>query len=105
MRNRLILLIITSMIASNLLFAQNAILDSLKALINNHPQQDTARVNLMNTVALEIRRIDRKQMIPYAEEALQLAKKLNYDRGEGRAITNKALIAYDSLDFENALAS
>ena len=101
MRKRLIGLITTCTLSCNLLFGQNPAIDSLKNKLSRHMQQDTARVNLLNTLALEIRRMDRKQMIPYTEEALQLSTKLNYEKGEGRAMTNKALIAYDSLDFGN----
>ena len=103
MRKRLILLIMTTTLGHSL-FAQNEALDSLKNILSKHPQQDTARVNLLNNLVPEIRRFDRKQIIPYVEEALELAQKLNYEKGEGRALTNKALIAYDSLDFDNCFA-
>ena len=85
MRKRLIGLITTCTLSCNLLFGQNPAIDSLKNKLSRHMQQDTARVNLLNTLALEIRRMDRKQMIPYTEEALQLSTKLNYEKGEGRA--------------------
>ena len=94
----------TGTLGCNLLFAQNTVVDSLKNKLSRHTQQDTARVNLLNTLAIEIRRFDRRQMIPYTEEALRLSQKLNYEKGEGRAMSNKALIAYDSLDFNNVFS-
>src|SRR6266511_3729445 len=83
---------------SNLLFAQSRVADSLKNLLNAHPQEDTTRVNLLNNLIPETRRIDRSQSAPFVEEALRLAQKLNYAKGEGYALIYKALISYDKFD-------
>src|SRR5258705_7549928 len=102
MRKKLILFSITLFACYNLLFAQT-IVDSLKNLLNTHPQEDTIRVNLLNNLVPEIRRFDRAQTPPFVEEALQLAQKLNYAKGEGYALIYKALISYDKFDFQESL--
>ena len=91
------------LIGLNCLLAQTSVTDSLKQKLNAHPQKDTARVNLLNNLAIEIRRIDRAQMPPLVEEALLLAQQLNYTKGEGYALIYTALILYDKHDFEESL--
>jgi signal transduction histidine kinase len=102
MKKKLILFILAAFACYNLLFAQTAV-DSLKNLLNAHPQEDTTRVNLLNNLIPEIRRIDRTQAPPFVEEALRLAQKLNYAKGEGYALIYKALISYDKFDFQESL--
>src|SRR4026208_1285470 len=102
MKKKLLLFSITVFACCNMLFAQT-IVDCLRNLLNAHPQEDTIRVNLLNNYVQELRRIDRAQAPPFVEEALQLAQKLNYAKGEGRALIYKALISYDKFDFQESL--
>lgn len=85
--------------------AQTPAVDSLRALLNAHPQRDTTRVNLLNTLALEFRRVDRKQMQPLTDEALGLAKQLGYRKGEGYALTNTGIILFEKYEYQPALTN
>ena len=105
MRKKLVLLIIIATTASNYLFAQSAATDSLKKLLVAHPQQDTVRVNLLNNLGMEIRRFDRKQMETLTVEALKLAQQLKYQRGEGFALMNTAVVDYDKYDYPGAYSN
>jgi signal transduction histidine kinase len=91
------------LISLNGVLAQTPLIDSLKKKLETHLQEDTARVNLLNNLAIEIRRMDRTQMPALVEEALQLAQKLNYKKGEGYALIYTALVLYDKYDFEESL--
>src|SRR4030095_4087581 len=103
MIKKLLLLAIAILVGYNLLFAQTPAVDSLRALLEAHPQRDTTRVNLLNKLAIEIRRVDRKQMQPLTDEALGLAQQLQYRRGEAYALTTMALIFFDKYDYPQAL--
>ena len=105
MRKKLLLLVIFFVAGLQWSFAQSPVIDSLKKLLNAHPQQDTVRVNLINKLALEIRRFDRKQMETYTEEGLKLAQQLNYQKGEGFALMNTAVVDFDKYDYSAAYAN
>ena len=105
MRKKIVLLIIIATTAANYLFAQSAVTDSLKKLLDAHPQQDTVRVNLLNNLAMEIRRVDRKQMPAITEQALALSQQLKYQKGEGFALLNTAVVDYDKYDYAGAYAN
>jgi sensor histidine kinase YesM len=99
------LLAIIIIVGCNWLVAQRPVVDSLKELLDAHPQPDTTRVNLLNDLAREIHRVDRKQMRPLTDEALDLAQQLHYRRGEAYALTNIGLIFFDKFDYPQALAN
>ena len=71
-------LLLAGLICLGNILAQTPVVDSLKRKLSAHPQQDTGRVNLLNNLAIEIRRVDRTQMPTFVDEALKLAQKLNY---------------------------
>jgi tetratricopeptide (TPR) repeat protein len=57
--------------------------DSITIELAQHPQQDTARVNILTKILhLAIFLSQRKQALPYWEEALLLSRKLKYIQGE-----------------------
>jgi tetratricopeptide (TPR) repeat protein len=87
------------LISLNGLVAQTALIDSLKLRLENHPQQDTVRVNLLNDLAIEYRRFDKPKVPPVVEEALTLARKIDYAKGEGFALLNSGNILYDNVDY------
>jgi signal transduction histidine kinase len=105
MRKKLVLLIIIATTTANYLFAQSAATDSLRKLLDAHPQQDTVRVNLLNNFALEIRRYDRKQMQAITEQALALSQQLKYQKGEGFALMNTAVVDFDKYDYSAAYSN
>ncbi len=59
--------------------------DSLKLLLDKHPMQDTARVNLLNLLGYNFWIIDPLQSEMYGHEALRLADTLQYAQGEAFA--------------------
>src|SRR5258705_11580856 len=105
MRKKLILLIIIILTGYNWLSAQTPTVDSIRALLNAHLQNDTTKVNLLNDLAREIRRVDRKQMQPLTEQALSLTRQLKYRKGEGYALLNMALIFFDKYVYQEALTT
>jgi len=64
-------------------YSQSKRLDSLYKALENHPQQDTVRSKLLTDIAsYEITTALEKTKM-HAEEALELSKKLNYQKGIG----------------------
>jgi signal transduction histidine kinase/DNA-binding response OmpR family regulator len=81
---------------------QNKKLDSLLTLLNKHPQEDTIRVQLLNSIChLEYTSDNEKNKI-HANEAFELAKKLRYKAGMGTALKYKALYYWVIGDYEQA---
>jgi len=84
---------------------QNKKLDSLYALLNKHPEEDTVRVQLLNSIChLEYTSDNEKNKI-HANEAFELAKKLNYKAGMGTALKYKGLYYWVIGDYEQATSN
>ncbi|MCP4310340.1 MAG: hypothetical protein GY790_03675, partial [Bacteroidetes bacterium] len=66
------ILIIASVVQG--LNAQNAKIDSLINLLENHKSEDTVRVNLLNDIAYASRSNDPEKGLSYAEKSLELAE-------------------------------
>ena len=96
---RTLTLLVASLISLNGVLAQSALIDSLKNLLEKHPQQDTVRVNLLNDLATEYRRFDKSKMPAVVEEALQIARKIDYAKGEGFALLHSGNILYDNVNY------
>src|SRR4030095_4151063 len=105
MTKKILLLAIAIVVGYNLSFAQTPAVDSLRRLLEAHPQRDTTRVNLLNKLAIEVRRVDRKQMQPLTDEALQLAEQLGYRRGKAYALITTGLIFFEKYDYPQALVN
>ncbi len=81
---------------------QNKKLDSLLTLLNKHTQEDTIRVQLLNSIChLEYTSDNEKNKI-HANESFELAKKLRYKAGMGTALKYKALYYWVIGDYEQA---
>ncbi len=79
---RILLLGISVLIyGSFVLTGQKTKIDSLQNLLSNYPHQDTFKVNLLNELAYKLYFIDGKKSLKYAENALKLAERLNFDKG------------------------
>ena len=102
MKTKFLLFFISALTSYNL-FAQAQVIDSLKKLLDAHPQEDTVRVNILNQYAIELRRFDRTKMPGFVEEAMKLAEKLNYQKGEAYAYANRGSVYHDKYDTINAL--
>lgn len=72
---------------SVLAFAQNRTIDSLRVALANS-QNDIDRVRLFNGIAVEYQSIDPKFVLEYANKALELSKKINYDFEKATAYLN-----------------
>lgn len=64
--------------------------DSLTRHIQDHPQQDTVRVNILNEVSFRILKSDPEKSYAFSQEALALARRINYFRGIGEAQINQS---------------
>jgi two-component system, NtrC family, sensor kinase len=79
----LIFLLLCSFI---LVLAQNRTIDSLEAVLLKHVQRDTARINLLNKIAYELRRTDYEKGHIYACEADSLSDILDYKKGKAESL-------------------
>ena len=78
---------------SVLAFAQNAKVDSLKALLDNFPE-DTARVNILNAISNSIFSSSPDEAIEYGTQAKELAQELHDSTGLAYALKNIGLGYY-----------
>lgn len=81
-----LILVFSSLFLSNPSLAQNQIVDSLELALNNS-QEDTAKVNLLNDLSYKLHYVDVDRCMEYANQALDLSKKLHFLKGEARAYT------------------
>jgi len=96
-------LVITGWFLNGNLPAQNRQkIDSLYAL-ERAAKDDTSRVNLLNTICQEYLVSEPEVALDYANQALDLATKLEYHRGEAYAYRNIALYHYNHNEFDKAL--
>ncbi len=105
MRKKLALLTIIIVAAYNWLLAQSPVADSLKKLLDAHPQPDTIRVNLLNDLAWEFRRDNERQSDSLADLSLNLAIRLNYAKGKGVAFVIKGFNYTIVSDYSSAKKS
>lgn len=74
------------------LVAQNRMVDSLRNWLVTHPAQDSARVVTLHRLAYRLSEIDQTTAWRYANEANQLAKKLNNTTNLGQSFINYAIL-------------
>jgi len=97
------LLPLALLLATSNLFSQNKAIDSLKLLLENHPQSDTTRVNLLNQLALELLDIGSDQSVKNSESALKLSREINFSSGEMRALRRIGSYYYQVGDYASSL--
>ncbi len=66
--------------------AQNTKLDSLKNLLDQHPTEDTVRVNLLNDISHLLQVNEPDKSLNRAEKALKLADKINFKKGKVQSL-------------------
>jgi len=76
-------------------------MDSLQTLLKN--SEDTARVNLLNQLSSAYWYIDAVRTIEYASEAIELGKKLDFNRGITTAYNNTGVGYYQQNKYKEAL--
>src|SRR5215203_5402762 len=79
---------------------QNKKLDSLYTQLSNHKQQDTIRVQLLNSICHYEYTSDNEKNKVHANEAFQLAKKLKYKAGMGTALKYRSLYYWVVGDYD-----
>jgi len=72
-------------------FAQQHEIDSLKKLLGKHPEEDTIRVAVLNTLAYDYYTTDLDDLKVYGNKALALSTRLQYKWGEATAYKNLGL--------------
>ena len=65
---------------------QTSRLDSLKNLLDNHKNNDTGKVNLINKIAYTTYANNSNQSFEYAIESYNLSKELNYTKGQAESL-------------------
>ncbi|CAN5843042.1 hypothetical protein BH24BAC1_BH24BAC1_19990 [soil metagenome] len=68
------------------LAAQTPAADSLSALLRDHPQPDTIRINLLNALTKELFNRDPETNRSWSEDALRLARQLRFPKVEAFAL-------------------
>ncbi len=76
--------------------------DSLKAVIET-TKIDTVKVNALNEIANVLRGRNNEQALQYAEQALVLSKKINYNKGTAEVYKTLGIINFMFGEFEKAL--
>ncbi|WP_221392987.1 tetratricopeptide repeat protein [Dyadobacter sp. NIV53] len=86
------------------LFAQSNKIDSLQKRLKI-TVADTAKVNLMVDIALEYWAVDPEKTMTYSQEALDLARKIKYVRGEAKSYQGIGIFHWQKNDYQKALAN
>ncbi len=94
------ILIITSVFQN--LNAQNAEIDSLINLLEQHKGEDTTRVNLLNDIAYSFTYVDFEKNLSYAKEGLELAEKLSFEEGQATSLCHIGWYYYSKADYPTA---
>lgn len=77
--------------------------DSLKALLKQQNLNDSARVDILNNLAWNLNHKTPKESLKYAQEALELSKKIHYLTGEGNAHNTMGINATTMGEYTVAL--
>lgn len=91
-----------SLSSIGLLKAQSDVYDSLKVAVTSMPA-DTNKVNTLTQLGLLARKFDATAAEAYANEALEISGRLNYDKGTGKAYSILGLLMYYQGRFDEAL--
>ncbi len=105
MRRKLHVLLLLIFICNKFIFAQTPVADSLRKLILAHAREDTVKINLLNQLSLQLRRVQPKTADSLINVAISLSERLNYSKGKGNALTIKAVRFYDDSDFPSSSKS
>ncbi len=83
-------------------FSQERTIDSLKNALILHKTNDTTKVNLLNKLSLSYNSFDVNKSIEIAQEANDLAKQLNYKKGEARSLIRLSNIHRKKTELDEA---
>ncbi|NMH26864.1 tetratricopeptide repeat-containing sensor histidine kinase [Flavobacterium silvaticum] len=104
-------LLVAFLLMTALSFGQKSVIDSLQNELNNHPQANIAKVDLMNSIATKTFMADADKALRLLKESELLAGELNYAKGKaysqlfsGNALVNKADYTSALSYFQNSFA-
>ncbi|MCF8240127.1 MAG: tetratricopeptide repeat protein [Melioribacteraceae bacterium] len=83
-------IIISLFLTFNANFAQRDKTDSLKILIEQHTENDTTKVNLLNEMAAQLFRNNAEEALDFSIKAKDLADELEFPKGQGDSRKNIA---------------
>ncbi len=86
----------------SVLNAQTSEIDSLTLLLQQPSKKDSTWINLLNATALSLYEYDNELMLSYANEALELSKKIRFVKGRAEAL--RILGTYHYSKSENSEA-
>jgi len=92
------------LLLSTLLWGASNTTDSLRQLLQQHPEVDTTRLRLLNEVAYNLLPIDPHQSEVYALEALEISSTLREDEAEAFSYRILGLSHWTRGNYEQALA-
>ncbi len=78
-------------------------IDSITALINNHPKDDTLKVRLLNILSNSYTKLNPSKGIELAERSIAICKKYNYMRQYCEALNSLGVNYYAKNDIPKAL--
>ena len=85
------------------IISQNSKIDSLKKVLENHPQKDSTRVNLLNELAYEIFPSNIIQTKQLTLKAKNIAQNLNYKKGIGISYFNLGVYFHNIGNYDSAI--
>src|SRR5438876_1875400 len=100
MRKKISISLFGLIFSINFLNAQVKPADSLYSLLVSHIQEDTVRVNLLNSLAFEFRKAKPETTDSLIKQAIELADKLNYSKGKGYALAIEGGRYYAKLKYK-----
>ena len=92
------------MLTSRDAISQQSSVDSLINVLQENPSQDTARVNVLNEVAYKLFSLDIDKTKEYAEEARDLATKLEFLKGLAESLRILGIYNYFKSNYPEALS-
>ncbi len=90
--------------ANTMLSAQTREMDSLYAILNNYPKNDTVKFNLLTGIANAGKIADTKKALDMADKAIKLAQALNMPQKLARAYAVKAGVYYSTKQYPESIA-
>jgi len=85
-----------------ILHAQTSVMDSLTHALTQNTREDTIKVSLLTTLSFNAARQSPQKGFEYAQQALQLAEKLNYTRGIADAYKEITRYYWSQTDYNKA---
>lgn len=103
MKNRRLAFILAVLFLKSISFAQPEKIDSLKTLLENHPQRDTIRVNLLNQISNILVNNDSERFFKTINEATELSYEIDYLQGRADSYMMLAKHYFRNASYDSML--